>query len=119
MTNEFLSAISMVTLAVAVSAVLLAVVAVRRSRQRIDGDIQQRLDAYQTVLEETESRLRALERRGDVQSPAENGPQSSRHAEIGNLARQGLDSIEIARRTGMDVGEVELTVSLIRSGSGR
>ena len=38
-----------------------------------------------------------------------------RRAEVLRLAEQGIDLVEIARRTGMDVGAVELVLNLQRS----
>jgi len=56
--------------------------------------------------------------RSPVMPPQSPEPVGSRTNEVLRLELQGLDAIEIARRTGMTVGEVELIMNLRPAGPG-
>ena len=80
---------------------------------RIDGRLAE-LKAQSARAEAAAEKLRRAPPEGGdaVQS---GGPKA---AEIRRLHRQGLDSVEIARHVGLEVGEVELVLNLQRSQGG-
>jgi len=110
--NEALAAASIIAMLVAASAVLLALAAVRRSRRRLDRDVLDRMRRYQELLAEADQRISRLERRAQTDEPADRPAKRRRLEDITRLARQGVDPVEIARRTGTDIGEVELALNL-------
>ena len=115
MSPEQLSAAIAAAIMVAVSALLLALVALRRSRNT-DEQVRRRLVEFQRLLDQAENRIARLDgtRPRGPDDPAGAGRSTAAHKadEIARLALQGLNAIEIARRMNVDVGEVELMINL-------
>ena len=115
MSPEQLSAAAAAALMVAISAVLLALVALRRGRDS-DEKVHKRLTELQQQLDQAENRVARLERARDGladDAVGEGRPAAAAKAdEIARLAGQGVEAVEIARRMNMDVGEVELMINL-------
>ena len=115
MSPEQLSAAAAAAIMVAVSAVLLALVALRRGRDS-DEKVHKRLAELQQLLDQAENRIARLERARDGSADDTGGqgrPAAAHKAdEITRLAGQGVEAVEIARRMNMDVGEVELMINL-------
>ena len=87
---------------------------------RLAADIDRRLEAREQrlreLLAEADERIAALRRlEAGPRSAGAGPPGGQRTEEILRLCRQQLDPVEIARRVGMDVGEVELVLNLSRS----
>ncbi len=81
--------------------------------EQIDLRMDARIQELQEAMGRAEKTLQRLGSEGisdyrPIRDPA--------HGEILRLDGQGLDSLEIARRMEMDVGEVELVLNLNRSG---
>ena len=115
MSPQQLSAAIAAAIMVAVSAVLLALVALRRSR-RTDEQVRRRLVEFQRLLDQADNRIARPDgtRPSGPDDPAGAGRSTAadKADEIARLAVQGLDAIEIARRMNVDVGEVELMINL-------
>lgn len=77
--------------------------------------LQSRMDDLQRLVNETDRKVESLRRlldqasQGSLYPPPMLEPQ---HEAILHLRSQGLDSIDIARRLDLDVGQVELTLNL-------
>ncbi len=115
MSPEQLSAAAAAAIMVAISAVLLALVALRRGRDS-DEKVHKRLAELQQLLDQAENRIARLERARDGSADDAGGqgrPAAAHKAdEIASLAGQGVEAVEIARRMNIDVGEVELMINL-------
>ncbi|MCJ7543044.1 MAG: hypothetical protein MUP47_00510 [Phycisphaerae bacterium] len=86
--------------------------------RQIDRQVAQRLDRLEGLLAQADSRQQELRRLLELATKAaEDNPPCPRAADdqVVALASQGLDSVEIARRLRMGVGEVELILNLHRS----
>jgi DNA-nicking Smr family endonuclease len=86
--------------------------------RRIDQRVDEQLDRLQTLLAEAEKKQEALRRQMEAatqSSSSSGGVSKGATGQVMALAAQGLDSVEIARRLKMDVGEVELMLNLHRS----
>ncbi len=85
--------------------------------RRIDQRVDERLDRLQALLAEADKKQEALRRQ--VEAAQSSGSFSSApngaSGQVLVLAAQGLDSVDIARRLKMEVGEVELMLNLHRS----
>ncbi len=86
--------------------------------RQIDRQVAQRLEHLKALLAEAESKQQELRRL--LEAAAKTATEDPGRSRIANsqvlaLASQGLDSVEIARRLQMDVGEVELILNLHRS----
>ncbi len=84
---------------------------------RIDGELPDRLEQMIALLAEADAKieeLRRLVRVADEQCALGGRPDDVTCVEIDRLARQGLDAVEIARRTGLTVGKIELVLHLQR-----
>ena len=90
-----------------------AVAEIRRLTAESEQKMNERLGQLETRLAAIDEEI-ALLRRGAAL--ASSGVRADpRRREILDLHRQGIDIIEIARRTDLDVGEVELILNLCRS----
>lgn len=93
--------------------------------REICGQIDTRFAKLERVLVEADRKiaeLRALQRHGGAASPSAAGapaapppPPDPRHVAVFERAQGGASPLEIAREMGMNVGEVELVLSLERS----
>jgi hypothetical protein len=86
--------------------------------RQIDQQVVQRLDRLEALLAEADGKEAELRRLLEAQGKAgADGTPRPRGGDdqVVALAAQGLDSVEIARRLGMEVGEVELMLNLHRS----
>jgi len=91
---------------------------------QVDERIASRLTKLSSVLAETDATIADLQaklrllnggRHTDLPDKGPAGPDgrpSSRHGDVMRLHGQGLDTVEIARRMRMSVGEVELVLNL-------
>jgi hypothetical protein len=88
-----------------------------RLAEDIDARVEDRADKLRGLLTRADERIADLQRLSSQSPrPAREPPAAgSPRAEVLHLAGQGLDAVEIARRTNLDVGEVELVLSLERS----
>jgi methyl-accepting chemotaxis protein len=82
--------------------------------EQIDLRMDARIQELQEAMDRAETTLQRLGSGG--KGPDYRPIRDPAHGEILRLDGQGLDSIEIARRMEMDVGEVELVLNLNRSG---
>jgi type II secretory pathway component PulM len=85
--------------------------------RQIDRQVTERLDRLEALLAAADGKGQELRR---LLEAAKTGDDSRPHPrgaddQVVALAAQGLDSVEIARRLRMDVGEVELMLNLHRS----
>ncbi len=89
-----------------------------RLAQQIDGRVETRLADLQKLLAAADERVTQL--RALLEAPQPATPaikiREGLNNEILRLHREGADSVEIARTMRMDVGEVELILSLQRTG---
>ncbi|MGA2265099.1 MAG: hypothetical protein ABSH10_01545 [Phycisphaerae bacterium] len=86
--------------------------------RRIDGRVDDRLDRLQALLAEADKKQQELRRLTEAAGQPGGklaGASGGASGQVLALASQGLDSVEIARRLKMDVGEVELMINLHRS----
>jgi hypothetical protein len=86
--------------------------------RRIDNRVDDRLGRLQTLLAEADKKQQELRHLTEAAGQAGDKPAIAPGGTSGQvlvLASQGLDSVEIARRLQMDVGEVELMINLHRS----
>jgi uncharacterized membrane protein YccC len=86
--------------------------------RRIDQRVDERLDRLQALLAEADKKQEALRRQIEAAAQGDGASGGASNAASGQvlvLAAQGLDSVEIARRLKIDVGEVELMLNLHRS----
>ena len=86
--------------------------------RQIDQQVGMRLADLEALLAESDGRQQELRRL--VEAAAQIAGQRGSNPrgtddQVSALASQGLDSVEIARRLHMDVGEVELILNLHRS----
>ena len=93
---------------------------------RLSDDVERRIDGSLSRLQDALARAEAaaaqLRRERSAapsdtpaDAPSEGGADDGRTADIVRLASQGLDPVEIARRTGVNAGEVELVLNLTRA----
>lgn len=86
--------------------------------RQIDKQVESRLSQLQTLLDRADGRQDELRRLLDAATQIAPDPartSRSRDDQVLALAAQGTDSVEIAHRLRMDVGEVELILNLHRS----
>jgi hypothetical protein len=87
--------------------------------RQVDRRVADRLETLQLLLAEVDAKISELRRlqvanaQEAGQVPPPGGPEG-RVARILRLHEEGLDGIEIARRLGVEIGEVELTLNLYR-----
>lgn len=81
---------------------------------RIEERIDRRLEEVRQECDRATCKIAELRSLGapKADSPAPRAP--ARSAEALRLHRQGLSAVEIARQTGLDIGEVELVLNLHR-----
>ena len=94
----------------------------------VDQRVDERLDKLEKLLAEADRKISELNSALQTQPPAggSENAESSEGIVGGNqpvaavlrLSREGLDNLEIARRLGMEVGEVELTLNIYRPREG-
>jgi len=90
---------------------------------QFDTRMEGRLDELKGMLSEADRKIEQLRRLTEAasakvdpqQAPAQASPAQQVHGEIRRLNSQGMDAVRIARRLGMDVGEVELVLNLQRT----
>lgn len=84
--------------------------------RRIDGELADRIERMAALLREADGKIEELHRlisaAGGQGASALRRPDDETCVEIDRLARRGLDALEIARRTNLAVGEVELLLRL-------
>jgi chromosome segregation ATPase len=86
--------------------------------RQIDQQVAQRLDRLEALLTKADEKEAELKRLVEAQNkpPEEAAPRPrATDEQLAALAAEGLDSVEIARRLRMEVGEVELMLNLHRS----
>lgn len=82
----------------------------------VDARLDERAEQLRGLLAEANERIAELRYlRDNSASGGDGGPTDPRQAEVVRLATQQIHPVEIARRLAMDVGEVELVLSLSRS----
>ncbi len=79
-----------------------------------DAKLADRCEALRGLIAEADARLAELTRAAAA-SPSGRDPATRRRGAILDLAARGVDPITTARRLGVDVGEVELTLNLQHS----
>jgi hypothetical protein len=79
----------------------------------VEGRIDTRMKALEKLIADADERIEALKQAGCA-APSQAGP-SPAHRLVYDLADQGLDKVEIARRAEMTPGEVELVLGLRRA----
>ena len=86
--------------------------------QAAEQRLTERHGELSRLLAEADRQIAAAPRDAGTSESDAFPPVHPRSAEIGRLAAQGVATVEIARRLGIDVGEVELVVNLARSAGG-
>jgi len=86
----------------------------------VEGRLDTRIRTLNKLIEDADERIARLEELEKNRPPGLSGPGTERripqlHREIYDLADSGLDKVEIARRTSIPTGEVELILGLRRS----
>lgn len=85
----------------------------------VEGRLDMRIRTLGRLIQDADQRIQTLNQlggSGDEPGDPEETPHE--HREVYDMADQGLDKVEIARRTSMTPGEVELILSLRRTRDG-
>ncbi len=80
----------------------------------VEGRLDTRIRTLSELIREADERIARLEEMKGVRNRASGDELPQLHREVHRLADEGLDNIEIARRTSTTPGEVELILGLRR-----